>query len=42
MTLDVGDQTAVQAAVAEFIIEALHCHNRLNKQAKGTGFSYRG
>ncbi|MEX0727863.1 MAG: magnesium chelatase [Planctomycetaceae bacterium] len=28
------------ASVGEFVIEALHCHNRLNKKAKGQGTAY--
>jgi magnesium chelatase subunit I len=27
----------VAAAVAEFILDGLHCHNRLNRAVKGTG-----
>ncbi|MDA0588083.1 MAG: sigma 54-interacting transcriptional regulator [Planctomycetota bacterium] len=30
----------LQASVAEFILEALHCHNRLNKARKDGGTSY--
>lgn len=30
----------LQASVAEFILEALHCHNRLNKSKKDGGTSY--
>jgi magnesium chelatase subunit I len=32
----------VTAAVAEFILDALHCHNRLNRVAKGTGTVFGG
>ena len=31
---------ALQASVAEFILEGLHCHNRLNKRPKGGGQQY--
>ncbi|MGE3316822.1 MAG: magnesium chelatase, partial [Planctomycetaceae bacterium] len=33
-------QTALQASVAEFILEGLHCHNRLNKRPKSGGQQY--
>jgi magnesium chelatase subunit I len=33
-------QTPLQASIAEFILEALHCHNRLNKSQKDGGTSY--
>jgi len=33
--------TEVQVAVAEFILEGLYCHNRLNKTAKSGGASYK-
>ena len=37
-----GDEFRVPllAAVAEFILEALHCHNRLNKKSADGGSSY--
>jgi magnesium chelatase subunit I len=35
---DVG--MPLQASVAEFILEALHCHNRLNKAKKDGGTTY--
>jgi len=31
----------LQASVAEFILEALHCHNRLNKTPEHGSISYR-
>lgn len=40
---DLTDQSrvnALQASVAEFILEGLHCHNRLNKRAKQGGQQY--
>jgi magnesium chelatase subunit I len=30
----------VTAAVAEFVLDALHCHNRVNRAVKGTGTVY--
>ena len=33
--------TEVQVAVAEFILEGLYCHNRLNKTAKSGGAAYK-
>ncbi len=31
---------ALQASVAEFILDGLYCHNRLNKKSKGLGQQY--
>ncbi len=39
--LDDAARTALVASVAEFILEGLHVHNRLNKNVKTGGASYR-
>lgn len=39
--LDDDARTALVASVAEFILEGLHVHNRLNKNVKTGGASYR-
>jgi len=43
--LDIGDgslRDQVRASVAEFVLEALHCHNRLNKSPALGGARYGG
>jgi magnesium chelatase subunit I len=38
---DLSDRDAAAASAAEFILEGLHVHNKLNKSAKAGGISYR-
>jgi magnesium chelatase subunit I len=40
-TLGVGDQPAEIAAAAEFILEGLHLHQKLNKEREGGRYTYR-
>ena len=38
---DLSDRDAAAASAAEFILEGLHVHNKLNKSVKAGGSSYR-
>ena len=38
---DLSDRDAAAASAAEFILEGLHVHNKLNKSVKAGGTSYR-
>jgi magnesium chelatase subunit I len=39
--LDVGDRPALVASAAEFILEGLHLHQKLNKEREGGRYTYR-
>jgi magnesium chelatase subunit I len=39
--LDMGDRPAVVASAAEFILEGLHLHQKLNKEREGGRYTYR-
>jgi magnesium chelatase subunit I len=39
--LDVGDRPAQIASAAEFILEGLHLHQKLNKEREGGRSTYR-
>jgi len=39
--LGVGDRPALIASAAEFILEGLHLHQKLNKEREGGRYTYR-